>query len=106
MPYKNTLYINNLPDSERKENGDFISSESENWILVSECDEIPSDKGRTITGADGVNHVYQSILLTPEDCPTTYPDTPIKVVSEDGETILEGTVKRFKSYNQNCKIWV
>lgn len=106
MPYDNTLYINSLSDSEQLENGDFVSPDSENWILVSECDEIPSDKGRTIIGADGVNHVYQSILLTPEDCPIIYPDTPIKVVSEDGEIILTGTVKRFKSYNQNCKIWV
>lgn len=106
MPYENTLYINDLSDSKREENGDFSTSDSDNWIRVSECDEIPSDKGRTITGADGINHIYQSILLAPEDCPIIYPDTPIKVVSEDGETILTGTVKRFKSYNKNCKIWV
>lgn len=106
MPYKNALYINNLSDSEREENGDFISSDSDNWSFVAECDEIPSDKGRTITGVDGINHTYQSILLAPEDCPIIYPDTLIKVISEDGEIILTGTVKRFKSYNKNCKIWV
>lgn len=105
MPFDDSLYINDIKNSIRSPKGDFSQS-SDNWIYCSECTEIPSDKGRTITGDDGETTLYQSVVSLPEDCPRIYQGTQIRVLSEEGEEILSGTAKRFKRYHKICKLWV
>lgn len=105
MPFDDSLYINKIENSIPGSNGDFLPS-AENWTFISECTDIPSDKGRTITGEDGEATLYQSIVSLPEDCPSISPGTQIRVLSSEGEEILNGTTKRFKRYQKNCKLWV
>lgn len=105
MPFDDSLYINKIENSTRGSKGDFLPG-PDNWIFISECTDIPSDKGRTITNEDGEATLCQSVVSLPEDCPSIPSGTQIRVLSAEGEEILNGTAKRFKRYQKNCKLWV
>lgn len=105
MPFDDSLYINDIKNSNRSPKGDYLQG-SDNWVFHSDCTDIPSDKGRTITGDDGEAILYQSVVSLPEDCPSISHGTQVRVLSLDGEEILNGTAKRFKRYQKNCKLWV
>ena len=105
MPFDDSLYINDIENSDRDSKGDY-SQGSDNWIFCSDCTDIPSDKGRTITGDDGETTSFQSTVSLPEDCPSIHFGVQVRVLSSDGEKILEGTAKRFKRYHKNCMLWV
>lgn len=105
--YEETLQTANVVGATRNELGDWIpGSDVEEFTTVSECRDEPNDKGNTIKGVDGEDVKYGSIVQLPEDCPEISRGQKIRILSESGEVILEGTALRFKRYRKNCRLWV
>ncbi len=104
--YEDQLYYKPQEEATRNATGDFVSGTASDWALAAECREEPSSGGQLISGTDGEARKVSSVIQVSLDCPDLEPGTPVKVLSEDGSTQIEGTILRFKRYRKDCRIWV
>lgn len=104
--YEEILQVKGIPEAIQDANGDWVQGSETDFKTVSYCRDEPNDSGKTITGAEGEQITFSSIIQLPEDCPEIKRGEKIRILNESGEIILEGSALRFKRYRKNSRLWV
>lgn len=87
------------------ENGYYPAEETLQWQTLSLCRSEVNGSGNKVSGVDGSDTVYSSMVFLPLSAPNVAAGTVVRIM-QDGAERIKGQVLRHERLQMHSRIWL